>query len=128
MFPLIYFIIVFFILLIVYQVFLAFTNNSNVIESFFVFEGFTSSSYKDYNDTEVNNKNKLISKNINNISYLYNEQVDMSGNMAKMQQQINDLLQQQNDYLNQTTGGSPPNVTGATDDDEEDNNDSSNND
>jgi hypothetical protein len=92
----------------------------------FGFEGFTSSSYEEYNQ-DLSNTSPLELQNINNISYLYNEQLDMSGNMAKMQQQINGLLQQQNDYLNQTTGGTPPNITGATDDGEEDNNSSTNN-
>jgi len=122
MIPLIYFIIVFFILLIAYQFFLSFLNQGFV----FGLEGFTSSSYQQYNQ-DLSNNSPLELQNINNISYLYNEQLDMSGNMAKMQQQINGLLQQQNDYLNQTTGGTPPNITGATDDDEEDNNSSTNN-
>jgi hypothetical protein len=123
MFLLIYFVIIFFILLIAYQVFLSFSNP----DFSFGFEGFTSSSYQQYNQ-DLSNNSPLELQNINNISYLYNEQLDMSGNMAKMQQQINGLVEQQNDYLNQTTGGKPPNITGATDDGEEDNNNSSTND
>jgi hypothetical protein len=104
---LIVFLIIIFILLIVYQVFLAFKNEEYML----YLEGFTS--YEEYDTEDLNNKSPLVQKNINNISYLNSEIIDMSGNMAKMQQQINSLANQQNDYLNQMTGGTPLNITGT---------------
>jgi hypothetical protein len=104
-----------------YQVFFAFSydnrfNNYNSFNEFNCFEGFTDASFSAYNMTDISSNNPLILQNINNINYLNNEFIDMSGNISKMQQQINGLVQQQNQYANNMTGGTPPNITGATDD------------
>jgi len=113
MFTFIHFLILFFILLIVYQIFLAFSNRTHII----ALEGLTTSSYESYDDVkDISNNSPLTLQNINNIKYLYSEFIDMSGNMAKMQQQINGLVSQQNEYTNQMTGGTTPTITGATDD------------
>jgi hypothetical protein len=114
MFTFIHFLILFFILLIVYQIFLAFANSNQVV----ALEGLTTLSYESYDDTkDISNNESLSLQNINNIKYLHSEFIDMSGNMAKMQEQINGLVAQQNEYTNQLTGGTPPTITGATDDD-----------
>jgi hypothetical protein len=97
----------------VYQIFLAFSNRTHII----ALEGLTTSSYESYDDVkDISNNSPLTLQNINNIKYLYSEFIDMSGNMAKMQQQINGLVSQQNEYTNQMTGGTTPTITGATDD------------
>lgn len=98
-----------------YQIFLAFANSNHVVG----LEGLTTLSYESYDDTkDISNNDSLSLQNINNIKYLHSEFIDMSGNMAKMQEQINGLVAQQNEYTNQLTGGTPPTITGATDDDE----------
>jgi hypothetical protein len=49
---------------------------------------------------------------------LYQEVQDLSGNYTALQQQVNGLLQAQQDYSNQLTGGSVPVITGATPDED----------
>ena len=117
-------IIIFFILLIMYQIYLSCFyddklssfNNFKTFNTFGCFEGFTDASFSSYNMDDISSNDPLVLQNINNINYLNNEFIDMSGNMSKMQEQINGLVQQQNDYANNITGGTPPDVTGATDD------------
>lgn len=107
--------IVFFIILILYQIFLA----SNIIEGL-------ENKYKPYDTKDPNNALILAQQNAGNISYL-KEQIDslngmsqqvqdLSGNVVSLQTQVNGLVQAQQDYANQMTGGSPPQVTGAVDD------------
>jgi hypothetical protein len=107
--------IFFFIILILYQIFLA----SNIIEGL-------ENKYKPYNTKDPNNVLILAQQNAGNISYLkdqidslngMSQQVqDLSGNVVSLQTQVNGLVQAQQDYANQMTGGSPPQVTGAVDD------------
>jgi hypothetical protein len=109
--------IVFFIILILYQILLA----SRIIEGL----------ENQYNPYDVNNPNNaliLAQQNAGNISYLkerldnltgINQQVqDLSGNFQSLQTQVTGLVQSQQDYANQMTGGSAPQVTGAVEDGE----------
>lgn len=107
--------IVFFIVLILYQIFLA----SNIIEGL-------ENKYTPYDMNNPNNALILAQQNAGNISFLkerldkydgvYQQVQDLSGNVASLQTQVNGLVQAQQDYATQMTGGSPPQVTGAVDD------------
>lgn len=107
--------IVFFIVLILYQIFLA----SNIIEGL-------ENKYKPYDMNDPNNALILAQQNAGNISFLkerldkyegvYQQVQDLSGNVVSLQTQVNGLVQAQQDYATQMTGGSPPQVTGAVDD------------
>jgi hypothetical protein len=44
---------------------------------------------------------------------------DLSGNVIKLQQQVDDLVQAQKDYANDLTGGTEPVITGTGDEEEE---------
>lgn len=106
--------IVFFIVLILYQIFLA----TNIIEGL-------ENEYKPYDTNNPNNALILAQQNAGNISYLkerldnfdgvYKQVQDLSGNVQDLQTQLDGLLQAQQDYANQLTGGTAPEVTGAVD-------------
>ena len=113
--------IVFFIILIGYQIILAnhivegLKNNSNSNNS-------NNKSYKPYAPDAL----ILAKQNAGNIEYLKHKMDDLqginsivndlSGNVANLQQQVNSLVTTQQQLATQMTGGSPPDVTGATDD------------
>jgi hypothetical protein len=44
---------------------------------------------------------------------------DLSGNFITLQQQVDDLVQAQNDYANDLTGGAEPEITGTGEEEEE---------
>jgi len=112
----------FFTILILFQVF------EHLYKLNTIFEGMTNTKdtinkkqYDKYdNDTFI-----LAQKNAGNIEYLkqrmdeiqniYSEVQDLSGNVMTLQTQVNGLIQQQQDYANQITGGNPPKITGAVD-------------
>ena len=104
--------IIFFIFLILYQIFLA----NNIIEGL-------ENQYQPYDTNNPNNALILAQQNAGNISYLkqrldsmqgLSQQVqDISGNVASLQTQVNGLVQAQEQYTNQLTGGSAPQITGA---------------
>lgn len=110
--------IVFFAVLLSYQVFLAYQTG-------FV-EGMESS-YKPYDTNNPNNPNAamiLAQQNAGNIGYLkermdkydtlYSEVQDISGNLQTLQSQVNQMMQAQQDYANNMTGGGPPpQITGT---------------
>ena len=106
--------IFFFIILILYQIFLA----SNIIEGL-------ENKYKPYDMKNPNNALILAQQNAGNISFLkeqldkydglYEQVQDLSGNVVSLQTQVNGLVQAQQDYADQMTGGSPPQITGAVD-------------
>ena len=86
MLTIINFLICFFILLILYQIFLAHFDNN-------MFEGFTQKlQYKKYNISDSSNNSPLELQNSNNISVLNSEVIDMSYNIANIQKQINSLV------------------------------------
>jgi len=107
---------VFFLFLIIYQIFLA----NHIIEGL-------DNKYQSYDTNDPNNALILAQKNAGNIAYLkevldsmqgndLNAQVqDLSGNVQTIQSQVNSLVQAQQDYANQMTGGTAPEITGTDD-------------
>jgi hypothetical protein len=110
--------IVFFIILIGYQIILA----NHVVEGLKNNSNSSNNSYKPYPQDPL----ILAKQNAGNIEYLKNKiddlqninsvVNDLSGNVASLQQQVNGLVTTQQQLVTQMTGGSPPDVTGATDD------------
>lgn len=106
--------IIFFIFLILYQIFLA----TKIIE------GMDNSKYTPYDTNNPNNALILAQQNAGNIEYLrqridlvqgMNQQVqDLSGNVQSLQTQVNGLVQAQKDYADQMTGGTAPEISGTT--------------
>jgi peptidoglycan hydrolase CwlO-like protein len=112
---LIIFLIVFFILLILYQIFLA---------NFIIKEGLdTSSSYQSYNTGDPNNAMILAQQNAGNIQVLkqqmdnltgLNQEVqDISANVVSLQSQVSAIGQAQQQYATQMTSQPTPQITGA---------------
>ncbi len=109
--------IVFFIILISYQIILA----NHIVEGL---EN-NDKKYKPYPPNAL----ILAQQNAGNIEYLNNKYNDLqnintivndlSGNVASLQQQVNGLVTTQQQLVTQMTGGSPPDITGATDEDVE---------
>lgn len=117
--------IIFFIILILYQIFLAHFGNS-------IMEGYENKDNNDYKSYDTNNPDNaliLAQQNAGNIQVLkgqldnmlgINQQVqDLSGNVVTLQQQVDDLVQAQNDYANDLTGGVEPEITGTGEEEEE---------
>lgn len=112
--------IVFFIILIIYQIFLAHFSN-NIIEGL--------ENYKEYDTNDPNNVMILAQQNagnievlrtqFDNISGLKQEVQDISGNVANLTKQVEDLVKAQEDYLDEKLPDEPPEITGAEDEDEE---------
>ena len=108
----------FFTFLVLYQIFLGAT----------VVEGLKNQ-YKPYNMNNPNNALILAQQNAGNISFLkerldkfdgvYKQVQDLSGNIQLLQTQVNGLVQAQQDYANQMTGGTAPEVTGTVDEGQE---------
>ena len=115
--------IIFFIMLIFYQIFLAYFGNS-------IIEGYENKDdYKPYDTNNPDNALILAQQNAGNIIVLkgqmdemlgINKQVqDLSGNVANLEQQVTDLVQAQKDYANQMTGGTEPEVSGIVEEGEQ---------
>lgn len=104
--------IAFFVFLLIYQIFLA----SNIVEGL-------ETQYKDYDTNNPSNALILAQQNAGNIEYLkqrinaiqgmYDEVQDLSGNVYNLQDQVNGIMQAQQDYANQMTGGTAPEISGA---------------
>lgn len=127
---LIYVLIVFFVSLLVYQIYLEYFTDSNKL-----IEGLENSSepntdkndnsneYKPYNLNEPNNALILAQQNAGNIEVLrgridgldgVKKQVDeLKQNVDMMQTQIDGLVQQQADYAQELAGNQPIEVTGT---------------
>ena len=117
--------IIIFIILIIYQIFLAHFSDT-------IIEGLEN--YKEYDTNDPNNVMILAQQNAGNIEVLKQEfekisglkqQVDdISGNMVNLTKQVDDLVKAQEDYLAQNLPAEPPEVSGADyedeDEDEED--------
>ena len=111
--------IVFFIILIIYQIFLAHFSN-NVIEGL--------ENYKEYDTDDPNNvmilaqqnagNIEVLRKQFDNISGLKQEVQDISGNVANLTTQVEDLVKAQEDYLAEKLPEEPPEITGAEDEEE----------
>ena len=144
MLTIINFLIVFFIFLIIYQIFLAYFKSS-IVEGMMdvvptIAPTFTPTAapsnqmlpnltinqvYRQYDKKIADNTFMLAQQNAGNIEYLkqridavqgmYQQVQDLSGNVQLLQTQVDGLLQAQQDYANQMTGGSAPEITGAVD-------------
>jgi peptidoglycan hydrolase CwlO-like protein len=120
MLTLINLLIIIFILLITYQIFLAHFSNS-------IIEGLEN--YQEYDTKDPNNVMILVQKNsgnievlrkqFDNISGLNQEVQDISGNVANLTKQVDDLVKAQEDYLKEKLPEEPPEITGAEEEDEE---------
>ena len=123
---LIHILIIFFIILIGYQIILA----NHVIEGLDNANNTSSStntanaSYNPYDTNNPNNALILAQQNAGNIDYLkqrfdsiqgvFQQVQDLSGNVATLQDQVNGLVSAQQQYATQMTGGTAPEITGAT--------------
>jgi hypothetical protein len=108
------FIILFFSLLLLLQIFLAFSN----------YEGFENNNgFQPYNMSDPNNVLILAKQNAGNINFL-KQQVDslnkmkptmddLSIRVTDLEKSVIDLMQQQKDYANELTGGKEANITGV---------------
>jgi len=113
--------VLFFIILLIYQIFLAIFQNS-------ILEGLTNSStsqqYQPYDTNNPNNALILAQQNAGNIQVLeqqmnnllsLNQEVqDISGNVANLQTQVNGIVAAQQQYSQSMTSSPPPVITGAT--------------
>ena len=111
--------ILFFTILVIYQIFLAYSGYS-------IIEGLTSDNteYQPYNTNDPNNALILSQQNAGNINVLenqvnnlsgLNQQVqDLSGNVAGLQDQVNNLVTAQNQYASQMAPSTPPDISGTT--------------
>jgi hypothetical protein len=125
---LIYFLIVLFTILILYQLFSRVSNN---IVSTRLVEGLENSSttYNPYNFNDPNNALILAQQNAGNIDYLKQRVDELAGiksqvdniqqNINSMQVQVDGLVQQQADYAQQLAGSEPPEVSGTEYNEEE---------
>lgn len=124
MLSLINILIVFFILLITYQILLA----NHIVEGMEIMEE-NKNEFQEYDKNDPNNLPILVNQNAGNISYLKDrmnnvvnirDQVkDISGNLQTLQEQVNELVLAQKDYANQLTGGTAPEISGAVEEGEE---------
>ena len=113
----IYLLIAFFVLLIIYQLFLEYFNET-------IIEGMDNE-YQNYNTNDPNNVMILAQQNAGNIQVLkqqldsllgLDQQVkDISGNVILLQQQVNDLVQAQQNYATQMTPSTTPDISGVED-------------
>ena len=143
MLTVIIFLILFFILLITFQIILAYSKSS-VIEGMMdvvptISPTFTPTSspsnemlpnltinqvYRQYDKKIADNTFLMSQQNAGNIEYLkgriddvqgmYKQVQDLSGSVQALQEQVNGLVTAQQDYATQMTGGVPPDITGAT--------------
>ena len=116
--------ILFFLLLICYQIFLAtFYSHKEGMTSSSSSTDASGSSYQSYNTNDPNNALILAQQNAGNISYLQqqlqsllnlkNEVEDLSGNVSTLQTQVSGVIAAQSQYSSQLTAAGPPNVTGT---------------
>jgi hypothetical protein len=127
---LIYILIILFIILVGYQVILAFSSNSN--GQYKLIEGLensdtttstTSQEYKPYNVNDPNNSLILAQQNAGNIEVLKGRVDNLDGvkksvddmklSIDSMQTQIDGLVQQQADYAQDIAGSTPVDITGT---------------
>jgi len=118
--------IVFFIMLICFQIILA----NHIVEGLE-----TGESYQSYDTNNPANALILAQQNAGNIEYLkgriqdvqgMNKQVqDLSGNVQTLQEQVSGLVTAQQQYATQMTGGTAPDISGATEPEDEEPTDAS---
>lgn len=106
--------IVFFIMLICFQIILA----NHLVEGLE-----TGKTYQPYDTNNPANTLILAQQNAGNIEYLkgrfqdvqgmYKQVQDLSGNYQTLQEQVNGLVTAQQQYATQMTGGTAPEISGA---------------
>ena len=113
MLSLINILILFFTILVIYQIFLAIFKGN-------VIEGLQNKDYKPYNKdplilAQQNAGNIIVLKQqIDELSGVKKDINDLNTNYAGLQSQVTSLVNAQNDYTNQMTGGSEAQETGTT--------------
>ncbi len=117
MFTVINFLIIFFITLLLYQIFLAYSNDN------YIYEGLETMTYKDYDTNNPNNMMMLIQQNSGNIQYLkqqidsllglQKQVTDISGNLVSLQEQVQGIVTTQKDYANKQLPPQTPSITGT---------------
>lgn len=100
-----------------YQIFLAYFKNV---------EGLQNQTYQPYDTNDPSNALILAQQNAGNIEVLkqqvdtvmgLNKEVnDISGNVATLQDQVNGIVQSQQQYATQMSGGNTPSISGAVPD------------
>ena len=109
--------ILFFTILVIYQIFLAYSGYS-------IIEGLENdSNYQPYdsNDALILSKQNagninVLENQVNNLSGLNQQVQDLSGNVAGLQEQVNNLVSAQNQYASQMAPSTPPDISGTTTD------------
>lgn len=124
---LVYILIVFFVVLMGYQVYLAMMPTDTLIEGL---KNESDKEYQAYNTSDPNNSLILAQQNAGNIEVLkgrvdkldgVKEEVDgMQQSINSMQTQIDSLVQQQADYAQGMAGSEPIEVTGTNEETTED--------
>lgn len=115
---LLYVLIIFFIILIFYQIFLAhITSKMNFIE------GLESQTYQPYDLNNPNNTLILAQQNAGNIQvlkkqmdgvlHLNREVQDISGNLNSLSTQVTNMIEEQQQYVQTNLPSTPPQITGA---------------
>lgn len=113
--------IVFFTILIVFQIILA----NYIVEGLDNNANSNDSTYQSYDTNNQSNALVLAQQNAGNISYIkqrmdaiqsMNQEVqDLSGNVVTLQKQVSGLLAAQQSYATQATAGPPPDISGVSD-------------
>lgn len=122
--------IIFFIILIFYQVFLSnisemfYKIKNNVIEGMDTTTPSDSQQYQPYDTSNPNNVMILAQQNAGNIQVLkqqvdsvlgLNQEVqDISGNLATLTTQVSNLMEAQQQYVQTNLPSSPPQITGTS--------------
>ena len=116
--------ILFFLLLIIYQIFLAiFGSLREGLENTNINTNTNNSSYKEYDTKSPCGANILAEQNAGNIAYLKQRLdelmdlkgtvMDVCGNIVQLQQQVNGLVQQQSNAMTQIVGDKPVSISGT---------------
>jgi hypothetical protein len=120
-----------FTILLMIQIFYTMYSGNSTIEGMTDTNNTTNNDeYNSYDTKNGNNTLILEQQNAGNIEYLkkrvdiidiiQQDVTDLSGNVTTLQDQVNGLMQAQEDYANQMTGGKPPEITGAVEEDDDD--------
>jgi hypothetical protein len=107
--------ILFFTILVIYQIFLAYFGYS-------IIEGLENDeTYKPYdsNDASILSQQNagnisVLEKQVTNLNGLNQQVQDLSGNVAGLQEQVNNLVTAQNQYASQMAPSTPPDISGTT--------------
>jgi len=109
--------IIFFTLLLLTQIFLAYNEKK------YLFEGLETMTYKEYDTNNPNNIMILTQQNSGNIEYLkqqldsilslQKEVTDISGNLVTLQEQVQNIVKSQQDYATKQLPSQTPKITGT---------------